>query len=285
MRIGIIVLLLFLVSFLDAGCGGRQSSKNDSNQSAEQDSPFAGITDPAAALAEGNRLLDENQTELAISAFQRALKLDPDLAEAHFKLGIAYSLIEAESQLAGGETPPPGSMADSKKPVQTRSNSQKEFEKAVEAYRKWLKSNPKDDVAQFNLGRALNKLNRDDDAEDAFREAVKLKPDATEYQTELGAILIKLAQYHEAIPPLKKALELDPENSRADELLEDAQAGAKRIDFAQVDKDAKKAGSNSNTNSNANVNSNTTIPSNSSPRTGNTNTKAKKTETGGKKPN
>ena len=54
-----------------------------------------------------------------------------------------------------------------------------------------LPQNPKDDVAQFNLGRTYVKLLKDDDAEDAFREAVKLKPEDTDYQTELGAILIR----------------------------------------------------------------------------------------------
>ena len=64
--------------------------------------------------------------------------------------------------------------ADSKKSA-PKPNSQKEFEKAVAAYKKLLAASPKDDVAQFNLGRAYNKLNQDDDAEEAFRAAVKLK--------------------------------------------------------------------------------------------------------------
>jgi tetratricopeptide (TPR) repeat protein len=76
-------------------------------------------------------------------------------------------------------------------------------------------------------------------------------PDDTEYQTELGAILIKLAQYHEAIAPLKKALELDPENIRAQELLEDAEAGRSRVNYSSTPKDDKKP-SNSNANSNSN---------------------------------
>ena len=81
-----------------------------------------------------------------------------------------------------------------------------------------------------------------------MKQAVKIKPDDTEYQTELGAILIKLAQYQEAIPPVKKALELDPENIRALELLEDAEAGRKRVNYSATPKEDKKP-SNSNTNS------------------------------------
>ena len=47
---------------------------------------------------------------------------------------------------------------------------------------------------------------------------------------------MKLAQYDEAVRVLKKALELDPENSEAEELLEKAEAGKKRIDFGVTPK-------------------------------------------------
>ncbi len=264
-----------------AGCNRKPAANTDANQTdAGKESPFAYMTDPAEALAEGNRLLDDNQTEMAIEAFRQAVKLDPDLAEAHFKLGIAYALIEAEMQDVGFD-PNQSSNTDPKKP--SKPVSQREFERAVDAYKKWLKANPKDDVAQFNLGRAYNKLNRDDAAEDAFRDAVKLKPDDTEYQTELGAILIKLAKYHEALSPLKKALELDAENSRAENLLEDAQAGAKRVDFAQSNSNVKKA--NSNSNANANVNSNSTPSTNTPPaKQANSTPKPKNPEIKVKKP-
>ena len=79
-----------------------------------------------------------------------------------------------------------------------------------------------------------------------MKEAVKLHPDDTEYQTELGAILVKLAEYAEAIPPLKKATDLDPENTRAIELLEDAEAGKRRIDYA-AERAKKDAQANANT--------------------------------------
>ena len=267
-----------------AGCSKNPAANADANSNAEaaKESPFANITDPNAALAEGNRLFDDNQTELAIEAYKQAVKLDPDLAEAHFKLGVAYALIEAENHQAGVNDTP-NAETDDKKAGPAKPNSQKEFEKAVAAYKKLLDADPKNDEAQFNLGRAYNKLNKDDSAEDAFRAAVKLKPDDTDYQTELGAILIKLAKYHEAIPPLKKALEIDPENSRAEKLQEDAEAGAKRIDFAQVDKDANKK-SNSNVDANVSSNSNSSGTSNSTSKPSTPDPKPKKDDQRDKRP-
>jgi tetratricopeptide (TPR) repeat protein len=276
-------ILILSISFgLSAACSRKPAGNAESNANAEagKENPFANVTDPNAALAEGNRLLDDNQTELAIDAFKQAVKLDPDLAEAYFKMGIAYALIETEMTREGVDINPTAN-ADGKKAGQQKTSSQKAFEKAVAAYKKLLGANPKDDIAQFNLGRAYNKLNNDDDAEEAFRQAVKLKPDDTEYQTELGAILIKLAKYHEAIPPLKRALELDAENSRAENLLDDAEAGAKRIDFAQAD---KKANSNSNMNANANVDANSSTTGNTTAKPANVNTRPKKEEPKDKKP-
>jgi hypothetical protein len=97
----------------------------------------------------------------------------------------------------------------------------------------------------------------------------------TEYQTELGGIRIKLAQYHEAIQPLKKAVELDPENVRAQELLEDAQAGRQRIDYVSNKKDAN-ANANSKSDANSNSNSNTATNSNTTTRRTDSNIKSNK---------
>lgn len=212
------------------------------NSNTNIDAPVPQFADAVTALAEGTKLLDNGETDKAIDALNQAVTIDPDLAEAYFKLGIAYSLIEIRDQTAetiAESTPTPD--PKSKKPKEEKTNSERAFENAVAAYKKLIKSNQDDHSAHYNLGRALNKLNEDEDAAKALKQAVKLMPDDSEYQTELGAILIKLAQYSEAIPPLKKALELDPDNLRASELLEDAESGKKRIDFTTVKKDNKKA--------------------------------------------
>jgi tetratricopeptide (TPR) repeat protein len=234
-----------LVCALSLACSRKDGDAN-ANANSDSQNEFAQITDANQALQMGSDLLDNNETEKAIDALLRATELDPNLAEAWFKLGIAYSLIEKQQALDAQNDV--NAVGDSGKPV--KPNSEKAFRKAIEAYKKIVAQNPDDDVSWFNLGRAYNKLNEDEDAAKALKQAVKLKPDDSDYQTELGAILIKLAQYHEAIPPLKKALDLDPENSRAADLLEDAQAGRNRIDYSSPK-------SNSNGNSNANVSANT----------------------------
>lgn len=209
-----------------------------------KETPLPIFTDANEAMAEGDKLFDQSENAKAIEAFQQAVKLNPDLAEAYFKLGITYSLWEKENAVAADapvEEPTPAKpVKKGKKDVPVKTESDKAFESAVKAYKKILAKDPKDDVAQFNIGRSYNKLNEDQEAKKALLQAVKLKPEDSEYQTELGAILVKLAQYQEAENVLKKAVKLDENNSQAAELLEKAEAGRKRIDFG-VDKLKKAA--------------------------------------------
>lgn len=271
------LILTVVALFVSASCSGTGASDNANAANQTAESAPGDFTDANAALAEGSRLLDDDETDRAIAVLNRAVELNPDLAEAYFKLGIAYALVESrdaaivEAQIT--PTPLPGEKRP-KEQKREKTNSEKAFEKAVEAYKKMLRADEADAAAHFNLGRAYNKLNEDEEAAKSLKQAVKLNPEDTEYQTELGAILIKLAEYREAIPPLKKALELDPENSRAQELLEDAEAGRRRIDFKTEKKDDKGK-------SNSNANANTAVPeSNTKPPE----TKPVKTPSPAKKP-
>jgi Flp pilus assembly protein TadD len=256
----ITVLLILSGLVLQAsGCGGGETATANQAPSAnsspaqpqptvaEASTPLPQFTDAETAFAEGNKLFDRNENELAVEAYRQATTLNPDHAEAWFKLGIAYSLIEKEKQIEAEnslevtETPTPAPTPRAKKgkkePAVVRTkDSEKAFEKAVAAYKKWLVKNPDDDLAHYNLGRTYNKLDEDEDALKALRQAVKLKPEAIEYQIELGAILNKLAEYDESVRVLKKAVDLDPENSEAVELLEKAEAGKKRINFGVTPK-------------------------------------------------
>jgi tetratricopeptide (TPR) repeat protein len=277
MKIFITTLFLTTFVFFQSGCSGSVSSNNaevanSGNANivvapAAEDSPAPPVenaapevvptfTDANEALAAGSKYLDDNKTEQAIDALKQATKLNPELAEAHFKLGIAYSLQENEQKAAQEvteeATPTPAatkSKKGKKDEPQLLTNSDKSFANAARVYEKIVKKDPKDHAAFFNLGRAYNKINKDTEAEKALRQAVKLNPEDTEYQTELGAILNKLAQYDEAVTVLKKVVESDETNLRAADLLEKAEAGKKRTNYgikpklpAELEQKMKEAG-------------------------------------------
>ncbi len=261
MKKGFIGLFLIAILLFQFSCTSTDSNQNTNSQPTPEqantetnqttvkaeETPLPTFTDAETAFTEGNKLFDANEVDKAIEAYKQAVKLNPDLAEAYFKLGVSYAIREKEDELNAlstvteeEPTPTPRPKRTSKKdtPIRTK-NSEKAFENAVKAYKKIIAKNKKDDVAHYNLGRALNKLNEDEDALKALREAVKLQPENSEYQTELGEVLNKLAQYDESVKVLKKALELDPTNLLAEDLLDKAEAGKRRVDFGKKNNQQK----------------------------------------------
>lgn len=190
-------------------------------------------TDANEALEAGKRFFDDNEFEKSIAALEQAVKLDPNLAEAHFLLGINYEAREKES-IPGTTETTPGKNSKNKK-VELRP-SEKAFNEAIKLYEKQTKKNPKDAAAFFNLGRAYSQVFDDDKASKALKQAVKLQPEDSEYYYELGVVLNKLAQYDEALAALKKSMELDPDNGRTEREFERAEAGKKRVDAAKKEK-------------------------------------------------
>lgn len=255
-------VVLFAAAAFFAACSGAEPTAENANVAAEP-TPLANAadyTDANLALADGVRVLENGETERAIEILNRAVEINPDLAEAYFRLGIAHSLIEFRDQMAAEDRVEPTETPANSKEKPAKPQSVLAFEKAVEAYKKLIDANAEDHNAYYNLGRSYNKLNEDEDAARALRQAVKLNPDDTEYQQELGAVLIKLAKYSEAVAALKKSVDIDPDNIEALELLEKAEAGQKRVSFTVMPGDDKR-----NANSNANAAANTATGSNTKP--------------------
>ena len=255
-------VVLFAVAAFFAACSGAQPTAENANVAAEP-TPLANAadyTDATLALADGVRVLENGETERAIEILNRAVEINPDLAEAYLRLGIAHSLIEFRDQMAAEDRVEPTETPANSKEKPAKPQSVLAFEKAVEAYKKLIDANAEDHNAYYNLGRSYNKLNEDEDAARALRQAVKLNPEDTEYQKELGAVLIKLAKYSEAVAALKKSVDIDPDNIEALELLEKAEAGQKRVSFTVMPGDDKR-----NANSNANAAANTANDSNAKP--------------------
>jgi tetratricopeptide (TPR) repeat protein len=270
-KVGISFLLLAALTFC-FGCSKRGAEEN-TNIETPAATPLPEFTDAQVAFDEGNKLFDDNKIDLAIAAYEQAVKLNPDFADAYFKLGISYQIRERENEKAALDDanvePTPES---SKEKVRTK-DSEKAFEKAVAAYKKLIDDDSKNAGAHYNLGRSYEKLNEDKDALKELREAVELEPENSDYQTELGKILIKLAQYYEAVRVLKKALELDESNLLAEELLDKAEAGSARMSYAereaqklrdQLNSNVRPSNTAANT-PNSNLPANTPKPSNTKP--------------------
>lgn len=189
------------------GCNrSNQQSTNNSAGNAQVSNDLAGKrTRAREQLEKGKELYRNDQDAEAVLAFFEAVRLDPDLPEAHFRLGLGYELLGK------------------------REEAEAEYKKAVVAYKKYLEEHDEDPEAHYVLGQTYAGLGQYSDAIREYREATKLKEDDPDIYYDLGVAHTKLAQYDAAAVAFSKSLEIDPDYYRAQDGLDEAKEGIKRI--------------------------------------------------------
>jgi tetratricopeptide (TPR) repeat protein len=202
----VFLIVIFFLAFAQGACS-RKKPVNVNADAVAQGGHTAeeNRTQARALLEEGKELYRTDQDEKAVEAFQQAIKLDPELAEAHFRLGLAYDAVGQEQE------------------------AEDAYKKAIAVYKKHVDDNDKDAETHYNMGQAYAGLHLYTEAVREYRQATRLKEDDADIFYDLGTALIKLAQYDEAVAAFSKSLEIDPENYRAEDGLEEAREGAKRI--------------------------------------------------------
>src|SRR6185436_3192708 len=188
-----LIIVIFSLWFGQAGCS-RKKPAETANAPAGVTNPTEGDRSQARVYVDqGKELYRTDQDEKAVEAFQQAIKLDPDLPEAHFRLGLALDAVGKEQE------------------------AEDAYKKAVEKYKKFLDENSKDAEAHYNMGQAYAGLHLYSEAVREYRQATRLKDDDADMFYDLGTALTKLAQYDEAVSAFSKSLEIDPENYRAED--------------------------------------------------------------------
>jgi len=201
----VVVILIFLGQ---AACSRKRTSRAEAEAAARAAQTIDEDRSEARVYVEkGREFYRNDEDNRAAEAFQQALKLDPELAEAHFRLGLTYDALGQEQEAEAA------------------------CKKAVEAYKKYLSTNGNNDDAEahYNLGQTYAGLHLYSEAVREYRQSTRLKPDDAAIHYDLGLALMRLAQYDEASSAFTKSLELDPENYRAEDELVEAQEGVKRI--------------------------------------------------------
>lgn len=194
---------IFLVAFGACRRGANQTGSLDAPTSGQ--SPEAARREARALIDRGKDLYKEDLDEEAAEVLQQAVKLDPDSAEGHYRLGLAFTALDREEEARGS------------------------LKRSIELYKRAIESNPNDAEAWFNLGEAYGVLHQEEEAARAYRQAIRLKPDHEEAYYQLGMSQTRLARYDEATASFQKALELDPDDYRVTDALDNAREGVKRI--------------------------------------------------------
>src|SRR6266545_5451671 len=133
MRLMLIIIILCLMVG-QVACGRKKTAGNaDANVTAESGGTVegGGSEEGSASrsyLDKGKEFYKRDQDEKAVEAFQEAIKLDPELAEAHFRLGMAYDSLGKDKE------------------------AEEAYKKAVDLYKKELDENDENAEAHYNLG-------------------------------------------------------------------------------------------------------------------------------------
>jgi len=203
----IVLIVVFSAFFGQAACSRKQTSPAEADAAVRAKTIEGEHSEARVYLEKGREFYRNDEDTEAAEAFQQALKLDPELAEAHFRLGLTYDALGQEQEAEAA------------------------YKKAVEAYKKHLSINGNSDDAEarYNLGQTYAGLHIYSEAVREYRQATRLKPEDAAIHYDLGLSLMRLAQYDEASRAFAKSLELDPENYRAEDELAEAREGVKRI--------------------------------------------------------
>jgi len=120
----------------------------------------------------------------AVQAFNKAIELKPDYADAYSNRGNALCDLG-------------------------------QLQEALESYEKAIQLKPDYADAYSNRGNALHKLGRFEDAVMSCEKAIQLKPDYAEAYSNRGNALCDLGKLQEAVESHEKAIELKPDYAEA----------------------------------------------------------------------
>lgn len=190
-----------------------------------------GTGDPSAYdqyLRGRGYLLDYHKHEnidSAISAFNRALTLDPKYAEAYAGLGRAYWLAYQEGQGNGGWMEKARAACD-----QAVANSPRlaegytclgnvyrttgEYERAIAQFQNATALDPTSDETFRGLADVYQKLNKPGEAEATFRKAISLRPQYWAGYSWLGVFYWQQGRYDDAAKQFQEVVTLAPDHFR-----------------------------------------------------------------------
>ncbi len=135
-------------------------------------------------LARGDAALAQHKLDVALAEFQEAVRLNPELAEGHRKLGEAY-------KEAG------------------------KLEKAADSLETAVALDPRDAIAMFDLGEVYRLLDRMAQAIRAYAATCALEPENFEPRFRLATAYHETGELEQAVVEYQQALKLRPRDAQA----------------------------------------------------------------------
>jgi serine/threonine-protein kinase len=181
-------------------------------------------SDALAAYYRGRALLErrdiKGNIDAALSAFDEALRLDPNFAAAHGGRGetlwaqymVSRAPASAKAAIEAGTTAlrldPDSANARYSLAVSLAGSGRNS--EAIEELHKALAIQPNYDEAHNQLGLVLAQQGRFDEAVTEFRRAIDLRPNYWGHYSAFAATLFQAARYEDAIAAAQRVVELTP---------------------------------------------------------------------------
>ena len=166
----------------------------------------------------GNALKDQGKLEEAIEAYNKALSIKPDYAEAYNNMGNALQdqgKLEEAIEAYNKALAIKPDYAEAYYNMGIALQEQGKLEEAIEAYNKALAIKPDYAEAYYNMGNALKEQGKLEEAIEAYNKALAIKPDYAEAYNNMGNALQEQGKLEEAIEAYNKALAIKPDYAEA----------------------------------------------------------------------
>ena len=178
---------------------------------------------------EGRQFFRARDYQRAITAFEKAVALDPDQADVHDAVATAYfALKNYDKAIEHFRRTSQLRPIDPKPLINLGAvfNRKEDYHKAADVLKKAISRDGKAIEAYYNLGIAYRGLNQPAMAANSYKEALRINPRMLDALQNLGNTYLEMNNIKAAIEQYKKALEVNPDFERA-------QRGLKRAEEAQ----------------------------------------------------
>ena len=161
---------------------------------------------------------DQGKLDEAIEAFNKAISLKPEYADAYNNIGIALrdqgKLGEAVDAFNKAISSKP-EYADAYNNMGIALKDQGKLDEAIDTYNKAISLKPDSADAYNNIGNALQEQGKLDEAIEAFTKAVSIKLEFAEAYYNIGVTVQDQGKLQEAIDAYRKAISIKPEYAEA----------------------------------------------------------------------
>lgn len=206
-----LALCLFCVVVLPLSAQQSAPAKSSQGSTQKLRNPLNDLLDEAQAA------LDKNDYNAAIRPLQKFIAEKPDVAWAHFQLGYAYTALKQTDQARAEYEK---AVALDPKMAEAQLNLgilllEKEPGAAVEPLRKAVDLLPSQSRPRYLLGLAQERTGDWQGAAESFEGAARLDPKDEDALTELGRIYLKHNRPADAEAKFRAALGIDPKSPEA----------------------------------------------------------------------